>query len=109
VADAGAAGEVFLEHAGVEDLGDEAHAGVAVETGAVGDDDAGGFLAAVLLGEEALVAEFGGVGRAPDAEEAALFLHLVLFEEIETRSGIVELGKGNGQGNLSGCDSSGLL
>ena len=57
VADGGLAGELFAEHPRREDLADQAHAGVAVEGVAVGDDDAGRLLAAVLLGEEALVAD----------------------------------------------------
>ena len=81
VTDGRVAGEFFLEHPRVEDLADQAHAGVAVEVGAVGDDDAGRFLAAVLLGEEALVADLRRFRRAPDAEQAALFLLLVFVEQ----------------------------
>ncbi len=57
VADGGVAGEFFAEETGGEDLADEAHADVAVEGGAVGGDDAGGFLAAMLLRKEAVIAD----------------------------------------------------
>lgn len=56
-----------------EDVGDEAHAGVAFDASAVGHGDAGGFLAAVLLGVEASVAGVDAVGVAPDGDDAALF------------------------------------
>ena len=69
------------EHARVENLADQSHARMAVEGLAVGDDDAGGFLAAMLLGEEALVADLAGFRRAPDAEEAALFFFFVFVEQ----------------------------
>ncbi len=80
VADGGVASQIFLEHARFEDLGNQAHSGVAVDGGPVGDGDAGGFLAAVLEGEEALVGDGGGFARAPDGEEAAFFFFFVLVE-----------------------------
>ncbi len=75
-----AAGGVLLEMfecSGVEDLGDEAHAGDADESFAVGDGDAGGLLPAVLLRVGAGIDERGGVRRAPDADDTAFFLGVV--------------------------------
>ena len=81
--DGGVAGEFFAQHPRREDLADQAHAGVAVEVRAVGDGDAGRLLPAVLLGEEALVGDLRGVLRAPDAEDAALLLLLVLVKQFQ--------------------------
>jgi hypothetical protein len=78
VAYGGVADEFFAEHSGGEDLADEPHAGVSVETDAVTDDDSRGFLSAVLLGEKSVVDDLGGILGSPDAEEAALFLLLVI-------------------------------
>ncbi len=58
-----------------EDLSDQAHVLVDEDPGAVGDRDAGGFLAAVLKRVEAEEGEFGYfLIRRPDAEETASFL-----------------------------------
>ena len=64
--------------AGGEDLGHEPHAGVGVEFETVGDRDAGGLLAAVLLGVEAEVDLPDGVGVTPDADHAAFVLGAVV-------------------------------
>ena len=76
-------GQLFAQHPRREDLADQPHAGMAVEAGAVGDDDAGRFLAAMLLGEQALVDDLRGSFGPPDAEEAALFLLFVFVEQLK--------------------------
>ena len=80
MADGGAALQP-REHVGVEDVGDQPHVAVDVERLAVGGDDAGGLLPAVLEGVEAQVGEVGGLfglADGPDPEDAALVLQLVL-------------------------------
>ncbi len=80
VADGGAARQP-PEHVGVEDVGHQPHVAVDVERLAVGGDDAGGLLPAVLEGVEAQVGEVGGLfglADGPDPEDAALVLQLVL-------------------------------
>ena len=57
MADGRIAGQFFAEHARIEDLRDQSHAGVAVETSSVGDGDAGRLLTAMLEGEKALVTD----------------------------------------------------
>ncbi len=74
------ADQFFGEHPRLEDLADEPHAGVTGEAGSVADGDAGGFLPAVLLSEEGLIGDLRGIGRAPDAEQAALLLLLVFIQ-----------------------------
>ena len=49
------------------------------DPGAVAGDDAAGLLAPVLQGIEAEVGEAGGLGVAVDAEDAAVFLGLVVL------------------------------
>jgi hypothetical protein len=73
-------GEIFPQETLVEDMGNEPHAGVAMELGAVGDGDAGGFLAAMLLRKEALIRELRRFLGAPDAKDATLFLLFVLIQ-----------------------------
>jgi hypothetical protein len=56
---------------------------MAVQGGAVGDDDAGRFLPAMLLGEESLIGQLRSLRRPPDAKDAALFLFLLLNADRE--------------------------
>ena len=77
MADGHVAGERF-ECAVVENLGDEAHAFVLVELAVVAGDDAGAFLAAMLERVKAVVREFGGVGMAKNAEDAAIMFGVIL-------------------------------
>jgi hypothetical protein len=59
----------------VEDLADQPEVLVDEDVAAVGHGDPGGFLAAVLLGEETEVGEPRDVvAGCPDADEAALLL-----------------------------------
>src|ERR1051325_9555595 len=83
MADGGVAGQFFAQQTRRKDLGDKAHAGVTIDGGAVGNGNAGGFLAAMLLGKESLIADLRSLLRTPDAEEAALFFFFVFFKEGE--------------------------
>ena len=68
------------EHVGVEDVRDEPHLAVDVERLAVGRDDAGRLLAAVLQrvqAEVGVVRRLLGVALGPDPEDPALLLLLV--------------------------------
>ena len=73
VSDGGHAVELF-ENARAEHIADQPHAGVVVEGLAVRNDDAGGFLAAMLLRVQAVVGQLRTGPRAPHAEKSALFL-----------------------------------
>ena len=79
MADGAGAGQ-FGEFLFVEDLGDKAHAVMALELAflVAGDDDPGAFLAAVLQGIEPEKGDFGRVRMAEDGKHAALILRTVL-------------------------------
>ena len=64
----------------MEDLRHQPHAFMGVELFAVGGDDAGAFLSAVLEGVEAVVGQFGGVGVAVNAEDAAVMFWVVIHQ-----------------------------
>src|SRR5439155_17327225 len=83
VPDRGVTGQVFPQPARVEHLADQPHVGMAHEFRAVGGDDAGRLLPAVLLREQPLVGDLRRLRRAPDSEEAALLLLLVVLEQGE--------------------------
>ena len=51
-----------------------------VQRGAVGGDDAGGFLAAMLQGVEAQIGELGGFGVAEDAADTAVIVKVIVVE-----------------------------
>ena len=76
VADCHVADQIVQDRAG-ENLGHEAHALVLAELLAVAGDDARALLAAVLQGVEAVVGEFGGVGMAVNAKDAAIMFGIV--------------------------------
>lgn len=61
--------DMFVEH-----LGHETHAFVGAELAIVAGDDAGAFLAAVLQGVEAVVAELGSARVPVNAEHATVVL-----------------------------------
>ena len=89
MADGELAGEAS-EDVGGEDVGDEAHGLVAMELDAVGGNDAGGFLSAMLKGVEREIGELGGLGMVVDGDDAALFVQLVenifrLFDHLVPR------------------------
>ena len=67
-----------------EVVADEAEAAVDVEAVAVVGDDAGGFLAAMLERVKAEGGDGRGVGDAPDAEDAALLVQLVVIDVDES-------------------------
>ena len=79
VADGGGAGQA-RQHRGLEDFLHQAHALFEVQRGAVGGDDAGGFLAAMLQGVEAEIGELGGFGVAEDAADTAVIVKLIVVE-----------------------------
>ena len=79
----GVADQFLAEHSLGKDLADQAHAGVAVESHAVADDDSGRFLPAMLLGKEALVDDLRGFLGPPNAEEAAFLLLFVIVKKWE--------------------------
>jgi hypothetical protein len=56
----------------------ETHAPVDAKLFAVAGDDAGAFLAAMLERVKAVVREFGGVGMAKNAEDAAIMFGVIL-------------------------------
>ena len=74
----GRGADQLVEHVAVEDVRHQPHALVDVELLAVGRDDAGRFLAAVLELVEPVVGELGGVRMAVDAEHAAVVLRIML-------------------------------
>jgi hypothetical protein len=45
-------------------------------------DDAGGFLAAMLQGMQAQSGDRRRIGHVPDSENAALFMRLVIIDQI---------------------------
>ena len=63
----------FAKDVFAKNIGDQTQAGVPVNDGAIGGGDAGGFLAAMLQGEKAVIAAFDGVGGAGDAEKCRHF------------------------------------
>src|SRR5699024_7399846 len=66
----------------VEDLGDQTHVLVDEDLLSVGGGDAGGLLATVLEGIEAVVGQLGDVlARGPDAEDAAGVLGALLSRQ----------------------------
>ena len=82
----------------VEDLGDEAELLVDEDVLAVGDRDAGGFLAAVLLGEQSEVGESRDLlPRRPHAEETALLFRALRSHDLSDAN--------TGVGELRGSDS----
>ena len=52
---------------------------VLVKLPAVAGDDAGAFLAAMLQGVKAVVSQFGGVGMAENAEDAAIMFWIIVI------------------------------
>ena len=62
----------------VENLRNQSHPPVDVELRAVGGDDTGAFLAAVLEGVEAVISQFGSVGMAENTEDAAIMFGIVV-------------------------------
>ncbi len=73
VADSGGALEA-IDHVAVEDVGDETHPAMRDQRLAVGRDDSGGFLSAMLQRIHPQVGEIGGLGMAEDAEDAAFLV-----------------------------------
>ena len=69
-----------LQDLAVENLRDQPHAFMFVETAIVAGDDAGAFLAAMLQGVEAVVRQFSGVGMAVNAEHAAIMFWMVVCQ-----------------------------
>ena len=69
----------LIQDPGVEDLGHQPQAPVHADPFAVAGDDAAGLLAPVLEGVEAEIGEPGRVGMPVNAEDAAVFLGLVVF------------------------------
>ena len=67
-----------VQHIAVENLRDQTHALVGAELIAIGADDAGALLPAMLQGVEAVVGQIGGVGMAVNAEDAAIMFWVVL-------------------------------
>ena len=68
------------EHLGLKDLLHQAHALFQVQRGAIGRDDAGRFLAAVLQGVEPQIGELGGFGMAEDAADTAVIVEVIVVE-----------------------------
>ena len=79
VADGGGAGQP-REHRGLKDFLHQAHAFFEMQRGAVGGDDAGGFLAAMLQGVESQIGELGGFGMAEDAADTAVIVKVIVVE-----------------------------
>src|SRR5690606_38840352 len=71
---------------GVQVVADLAQAAMGVELPAVVGDHAAGLLSAVLQGVQSQRGERGGVGRAPDAEDAALLVQLVVGKRMSRQS-----------------------
>ena len=69
-----------MEDFAVKNLRDEPHAAVDAELFAIGGDDAGALLAAVLEGVETVVGQFGGAGVAVNAEDTAIMFGIMLHQ-----------------------------
>ena len=82
VADGNGALEAFDRLLIAEGLADLARPAQAVELLAVGGDDAGGLLAAMLEGMQAERGMRGRVGMAGDAEHPAFLMQLVVVEGV---------------------------
>ena len=80
VADGHLADQVVQDVA-VEDLRHQAHALVRAKLPAVGGDDAGALLAAMLQGVEAVVGQLRGVRMAVNAEDAAIMFGIFLHQQ----------------------------
>ena len=80
MADGDRAGEAFDHLAAGEGVADETEPPLAVKTGAVEGDDAGGLLAAVLEGVQPERGDGGGLGMAEDAENAAFLAKRVAVQ-----------------------------
>src|SRR6267142_279544 len=78
VADGCATGE-FIQNVRRENFFDFAHGTVSVEFGAIGRDDAGGFLAAMLERVEAEIDELCRFGMAEDSDDTAVVVEVVVL------------------------------
>lgn len=76
------ADQLLPQQSRVKHLAHQSHAHMAIELPAIGHRNARGFLAAMLLGEQALIADLGGLRRTPDAEKAAFFFFFVFVERV---------------------------
>ena len=97
VADRHAPGERPHDRVAVEIARDMPHRAVGVVMRAVEADDAGGFLPAVLERVEAERDEARRLGRAPDGEDAALFVEMVVIERV---------GRQHGRGRILGGEGA---
>ena len=79
MADGGGAGQA-REHLGLKNFLHQAHALFQMQRGAVGGDDAGGFLAAMLQGVETQIGELGGFGVAEDAADTAVIVEVIVVD-----------------------------
>jgi hypothetical protein len=79
VADRSCAGE-FVQNVWRENFFDFAHGAVSVEFVAVGGNNTGGFLAAMLECVETEVDEFGCFGVAEDSDDTAVVVEVVVEE-----------------------------
>src|SRR5207249_4758037 len=61
-----------------ENLRHQPHAFVGAKLNAVGGDDSGAFLAAMLQGIEAVVGQFGGIRMPVNAEDPAIMFRIFL-------------------------------
>lgn len=86
-----APGKLFPENSRGEDLADQTHPRVAVQRHPIGRHNPGRFVSAMLLREDSRKADLRGIGHAPDPEQAALFLLLVVVLEQRQRNRYVLL------------------
>jgi hypothetical protein len=82
VADRGMAVQPADHRLAVQVVADLSEAAMGMELPAVERDDAAGFLSPMLQGVQAERGERRGVGRAPDAENAAFLVQLVVVEGV---------------------------
>ncbi len=76
----------LVENIALENLRDKAHAFEVAKLFAVGRDDPGAFLAAMLQRVEAIIRELGRVGMAKNAEHTAIMFGIILLLLLHKRS-----------------------
>ena len=71
----------IVKHVTPEDLRHQAHSFVAAKLAAIGRDNAGALLAAMLESIKAIVRQFGGIRMSVNAKDATVMFGIVLHHE----------------------------
>src|SRR5262249_17863281 len=81
------------DYVAVEDVRDQSHPAMRDERLAVGGNDAGGFLSAMLQRVEPEVGQVGGFRMPVDAEHAAFLMENIKFRLFDTEHVVVSHGR----------------